>query len=496
MLPSTRQSSCRRISVVTLALSVFLTPASHADEHDLARWLSFRSGSYAVDELLPQQPIVSVRMSADNSEDVKKLTRLEHLQELELYPIRGPDIALRELARLKNLKKLALSNYHPAAGLVLAKDLACLKRLESVGLEMVTRDIVEELERLPKLRELSVRQISSEELSELGRLKHLEILRLDYLTDAACLGPLRRLKSLKKLCIDVDNSPTEQIGAEVCAALARLDNLESIELSVRQLTVRWLKKLARIDKLHVLGNTNSVTFRAEDIDELCRLPGLHELRLTGTLTDRHLQQLARLKSLRGLSLRWGNSDVTDQGFAALAELKQLTYLDVQGGSKITSAGLEPLTRLPHLESLNTTWLRKSDRKEVDYADLRKLGLLHLDAYITGANQRRPRNPDEVADTGIGVGAGVGFLAVMHRHHAVEIRLHAVRQRLVRGIHRGEQRVAALRRAGLDVEDAAHRRFRIAGNVAVPAFAVGTRRILVGMDDHQFRMVWIDDGAAG
>ena len=65
-------------------------------------------------------------------------------------------------------------------------------------------------------------------------------------------------------------------------------------------------------------------------------------------------------------------------------------------------------------------------------------------------------------------------AVVERGQALEIRLHAVGQRLVGRVHVGEQRVAAVRRAGLDVEDGAHRRLEVAGHVGVPALAVGAR----------------------
>src|SRR5439155_4166995 len=62
------------------------------------------------------------------------------------------------------------------------------------------------------------------------------------------------------------------------------------------------------------------------------------------------------------------------------------------------------------------------------------------------------------------------LAVVDRGQAREILLHPIGQGLVGGIHAGEERVAAERRAGLYVEDAAERRLGIAGDVAVPAFA--------------------------
>ena len=77
---------------------------------------------------------------------------------------------------------------------------------------------------------------------------------------------------------------------------------------------------------------------------------------------------------------------------------------------------------------------------------------------------------------------------MQRGKPVEIGLHPVRQRFIGRIHVGEQRVAAARRALLDVEDRAHRRLEVAGHVGVPALAIGARRILVGIDLHQRRIV--------
>ena len=90
----------------------------------------------------------------------------------------------------------------------------------------------------------------------------------------------------------------------------------------------------------------------------------------------------------------------------------------------------------------------------------------------------------VGDAEIPVEAAIDLLAVMEGGHAFEILLQAIRQRLVGGVHRGEQGVAALGRALLDVEDAAHRRLEVAAHVGVPALAIGARQVLVGMDDHQ------------
>ena len=93
----------------------------------------------------------------------------------------------------------------------------------------------------------------------------------------------------------------------------------------------------------------------------------------------------------------------------------------------------------------------------------------------------------VGNAEVGIGAAIGVLAVMDRGEAFQVALHPIGQRLIGRVHRGEQRVAAARRALADIQDAAHRRFHVAGHVAVPAFTVGARRVLVGVDDHQFRM---------
>src|SRR5207253_4177643 len=81
----------------------------------------------------------------------------------------------------------------------------------------------------------------------------------------------------------------------------------------------------------------------------------------------------------------------------------------------------------------------------------------------------------VLDPEIGVLAAV-MLAVVPGCQPVEVGLHAVRQRVIGGVHAGEEGVAALGRALPDVEDAAHRRLGIARHVGVPAVAIGARAV--------------------
>ena len=62
----------------------------------------------------------------------------------------------------------------------------------------------------------------------------------------------------------------------------------------------------------------------------------------------------------------------------------------------------------------------------------------------------------VGDAVIGILPAI-VLAVMPRRQTVEIGLHAVAERLIGGIHIGEQGVATFGRALADIKDRAHRR---------------------------------------
>jgi hypothetical protein len=90
------------------------------------------------------------------------------------------------------------------------------------------------------------------------------------------------------------------------------------------------------------------------------------------------------------------------------------------------------------------------------------------------------------------------LALVPRGQRLEEALHRLRQRLVGRVHAGEERVAAHRRQLVHVEDAAHRRLRIAGDVGVPVLAGHVPGLLVGVDDQDLGMLgqllgrrWVD-----
>src|SRR5262245_26483851 len=86
-----------------------------------------------------------------------------------------------------------------------------------------------------------------------------------------------------------------------------------------------------------------------------------------------------------------------------------------------------------------------------------------------------------------VAAAVHVLAVVDRGAVLEQALHRLGQRVVRGVHAGEQRVPTHRRQLVHAEDAAHGRLGIAGDVGMPFLARDALRVLVGVDDEDLRV---------
>ena len=93
----------------------------------------------------------------------------------------------------------------------------------------------------------------------------------------------------------------------------------------------------------------------------------------------------------------------------------------------------------------------------------------------------------IGNARIRIKAAIDYLSVVKGSEPVQIGLHPVRQRVVGGIHAREQSIAAVRRTLFDIENTAHRWFEIARHVAVPAFAIRPRAVLVGIDFHQCRL---------
>lgn len=95
------------------------------------------------------------------------------------------------------------------------------------------------------------------------------------------------------------------------------------------------------------------------------------------LTDHGLVHLTEMPSLRSLNI--GNDRITDAGIGVLVQIKRLHRLELTDAPKITAAGLQTLSKAPHLKQLvlknfkvgshDLSWLKKLPNLEsIEFAN--------------------------------------------------------------------------------------------------------------------------------
>jgi hypothetical protein len=160
------------------------------------------------------------------------------------------------------------------------------------------------------------------------RFKNLRVLDLsscDSINEKA-LNFLSQLSTLTSLRLNHSWAVTD----ESLAQLAKLKQLRSLEIESRPLE-RMAGKMIRNPEPELGGRT------------LIRLPDLKQI------TDTGIVHLSHLESLEYLSL-YGRIMISDQGIAALSELKQLTRLDIGECRALTN---NIVTSLVHMTSLTS-----------------------------------------------------------------------------------------------------------------------------------------------
>jgi hypothetical protein len=167
----------------------------------------------------------------------------------------------------------------------------------------------------------------------------------DVEMSAADYAGLRAFKRLKKVvfsgCFITD---------EFLEHLADLRLIEEMELracSVSDEGLRWLKDL---DKLRHLSITVGRSVTDRGIRYIAKMKNLEKLELMDTqVTGKTLGQLTGLKKLKSLDLRL--SQVSDEGLESVAQLKSLEWLGCWQNYDITDKGLEHLSKLPNIKSI-------------------------------------------------------------------------------------------------------------------------------------------------
>lgn len=141
-------------------------------------------------------------------------------------------------------------------------------------------------------------------------------------------------------------------------------NLRVLDIESNEIKGHTLGELAGLPDLQTLRlDDNPIDDDA--LIEINKLIGLRELRLSQTrISGNGLRHLTALKNLSILSL--GNSNITSDSLRYLSQLKSLKDLDLKQNRMVTDEGLEHLTKIPGLSTIDLT-----------RTGVRGSGLLHL-----------------------------------------------------------------------------------------------------------------------
>lgn len=224
----------------------------------------------------------------------------------------------------------------------------------------VTPELLAQLVSLPNLVGLDLQLCGNLDEAGLAAVARGRGLRLLGLAGTGVSGDgLARLSDLPEL-VALDLEGCDGVTDETTEVLAQFRKLRGLSLrktafEKQSLTDAGLPALARLTQLEWLDLTGTrVTDRG--MPELARLTRLRELKLgLVALTDAGLETLAPLRDLRRLDLPYSEGFagplLTPAAVPTLARFEKLQHLDLTG-AKLTDAELPGLARLPDLR-----WLR-------------------------------------------------------------------------------------------------------------------------------------------
>lgn len=279
---------------------------------------------------LDQLRSLSINGDAFTDESFKHLAHLGSLQSLELLGLQyfhGSGLhAIATLAELRKLRVVLGGEFTHLSGL------SALRSLEHLTIQFsYSRDnpqlcdrICEAIQAIHSLTTLQLSGTGGQGATNVGlralsELKNLKSLTLEHASDAD-LGILASLPQLRELSLGG--------GATTDAQLKQVAQLKLL----RHFAV-WLTRISGVGLSHLSALEHLRTLTIPQLNTLC--PQLSQF------AGRHVPTYLEL---------FGN-EVTDDGIKHLLQLSQLTAIDLRN-TAVTSQGLETLSQLPRLESLN------------------------------------------------------------------------------------------------------------------------------------------------
>lgn len=321
---------------------------------------------------LPRLERLSLEGGYYSSSGLRYLRQLPNLRELEAHHLTLSDGGLAEITKLKRLKRLSLlgtgisdhgfqriCEMNGLQALVVQlptrsepNRLRSLTQLESLRLtagNILKADDLQFLAHTPRMRCLWIQcSALGDVLAALRHVPNLTELRLqcNQLTDRD-LQHIENHTALQHLTLE-GNSGNYVTDAGL-ASLAGLTDLQFLNLSnCRRITDSGLRHLQQLAKLRTL-RLNRINIDGSGLANLSGHKHLSKLYLSGSgITDESLVHLATMSRLRTLDLE--DTKITDSGLVQLAGLHRLEHLKLNG-SAVTLGGLAELKALPNLQTL-------------------------------------------------------------------------------------------------------------------------------------------------
>lgn len=324
---------------------------------------------------------VGMQGGRGTSAAAQQLRDLPDVEVVSLAEVSMTDEDLEVLKTLPNLREVRLYSYSTAGQVFEFTDRACeivgelggLNRL-TLMLAKVTDRGVRQLSGLENLQELAISGVSDGGMSALSSLKNLEFLTLSGSFSDTGIAHLASLKRLNVLALASSNP---SFGTRDLAVLSELPQLDTLELSGRNVGPAAFRALESVSQIRELKITR-IRPRQNSMASLARLPNLEVLRFENVpLTDADLEHLKGSKSLKRLEIDCGSvSDrpITDAGIAAIAAIENLESL-VLRSVPISSRAARYLWSMRQLKSVGFGGITISDD------DLHKLKARRRDLRI-------------------------------------------------------------------------------------------------------------------
>lgn len=251
-----------------------------------------------------------------------------------------------------------------------------IKKLNLIELNINDEQFIQIISACPNLRYLSISdcfQISTFGLSEIKKMAHLQVLKLEgeNIDNATLerLSPLKSLTSLHLVKTNIEN--IEKIDS--------FKNLQSLKIYKNNFDGKGLEKLAALKNLKHLDLSLCTHITSENWQTLAFAESLQVLFLDQT----HFSDLKIISNLRNLvKLDLSRCPITDDGIKYLANLENLKQLRMNFCKDLSDLGLKEIALLDKLKTLKIRDCPKvtgkffKDAKE--FSCLQTLDIAHCD----------------------------------------------------------------------------------------------------------------------